>query len=342
MKIEYVNPNDIKPYKRNARKHGEEDIEAIKASIEKVGFRDPIGVWKNTIVEGHGRQIAALELGLDRVPIIRLDDMTDEERRTYALAHNRTAELSDWEEDILNSELKALSSLGVDMTEFGFEMPDFDMKEEGDNGYYGDERERTFDTYKLEHFDPNRTAGQFELPVLKRCDYIPKELIGFNYVLNTKDRTKGVHFFLDDYQFERIWNEPQLYLNKLVEFPCMLTPDFSLYTDMPMAMKIWNVYRSRLIGQMAADMGIAVIPTIQFAGEETYGWAFDGIESGGTVATSTVGVMRSEESLRLWRNGMDKAIDEISPKTLVLYGSDIDVNCGDIDIIRIKPRGFAV
>lgn len=342
MKIEYVNPNDIKPYKRNARKHGEEDIEAIKASIEKVGFRDPIGVWKNTIVEGHGRQIAALELGLDRVPIIRLDDMTDEERRTYALAHNRTAELSDWEDDILKSELKALHNIGIDMTEFGFDMPEADGEEEEeeyDDGYFGDERERTFNEYNLKEYDPKRVSGQFELPTLQKCSFVPHELVGFNYVLSTKDRTKGVHFFIDDYQFERVWNDPLTYIAKLNEFPCMCTPDFSLYTDMPMAMKIWNVYRSRLIGQMAADYGIEVIPTLQWAGSDTLDWVFDGIESGGTVAVSTVGCMRDKEAYRLWCNGMERALIEVEPKTLILYGTDVDFDF-PCDVVRIKSREF--
>ncbi len=344
MKIEYVNPNDIKPYKRNARKHGEEDIEAIKASIEKVGFRDPIGVWKNTIVEGHGRQIAALELGLDRVPIIRLDDMTDEERRTYALAHNRTAELSEWEDDILKSELKALHNIGIDMTEFGFDMPEADdeedEEEEEEYTYYGEERERTFDGYKLEHYDANRTAGRFDLPILERCDYVPHDLIGFNYVLNTSERDKGVHFFLDDYQFERVWNEPMFYIQKLTEFPCMCTPDFSLYTDMPLAMKIWNVYRSRLIGQIAADRGIEVIPTLQWAGDDTLDWVFEGIEKGGTVCTSTVGAMRDKEALKLWKIGMERALIEVEPTTLVLYGTDVDFDFGNVNVVKIASRKF--
>ena len=72
-------------------------------------------------------------------------------------------------------------------------------------------------------------------------------------------------FFIDDYQFERVWNDPYTYIERLREFPCALTSDFSLYLDMPMAMKIWNVYRSRLIGQMMQDADIVVIPTLSWA-----------------------------------------------------------------------------
>ena len=91
LEIVYLSPQELKPYENNTRKHAPEDIEQIKASIEADGFNDPIGIWgeDNLIVEGHGRQIAAMEMGLDKVPCIRLDHMTDTQRRDYAIRHNR-------------------------------------------------------------------------------------------------------------------------------------------------------------------------------------------------------------------------------------------------------------
>ena len=84
LQIVYLRPDELKPYENNARKHAPEDVEAIKASIRELGgFNDPIGIWgpDNIIVEGHGRLIAAKEMGLERVPCIRLDHLTDEQRR---------------------------------------------------------------------------------------------------------------------------------------------------------------------------------------------------------------------------------------------------------------------
>lgn len=299
-------------------------------------------MWKDTIVEGHGRQIAAIQLGMDKVPIMRLDHMTDEERRAYTLAHNGTAELSEWDFDIRDAEI--LDIQNIDMTEFGFVIPSLgEEKDESvyDDGYYGDERERTYSGYNLRAFDPQRTAGRFQLPTLARCSFVPSALIGFNYVMNTSDRTKGVHFFIDDYQFERVWNDPITYVEKITEFPCMCTPDFSLYMDMPLAMKIWNVYRSRLIGQMAADYGINVIPTLQWAGEDTLDWVFEGIESGGTVAVSTVGVMKDNDAFNIWKTGMGRALEEVAPKTVVLYGTDVDFDFRGVDVVKIHSRTFA-
>ena len=121
LKIEYLPVEQLTPYEKNARKHTPADVDKIKASITKFGFDDPIGIWgkKNIIVEGHGRLIAAKELGYEKVPCIRLDHLTDEQRRAYALAHNKTAELSTWDFGKLEAELMDLSDFG--MGDFGFD-----------------------------------------------------------------------------------------------------------------------------------------------------------------------------------------------------------------------------
>lgn len=120
LKIEYVKPSALHEYKNNAREHHEADVNAIAASIKEFGFNDPIGVWNDEIVEGHGRLLAAIQLGLKKVPIIRLDSLTDEQRKAYALAHNKTAELSNWNFDVLDSELKDIAD--IDMSQFGFNL----------------------------------------------------------------------------------------------------------------------------------------------------------------------------------------------------------------------------
>lgn len=126
LKIEYLPVSEVKPYGKNARKHGGEDVKAIVNSIKEFGFDDPIGVWgkDNVIVEGHGRLEAAKKLGMESVPVIHLDHLTDEQRRAYALAHNKTAELSEWDFDILGDELDDI--LDIDMERFGFGLEDED------------------------------------------------------------------------------------------------------------------------------------------------------------------------------------------------------------------------
>lgn len=121
LKIEYLPVDSLIPYEGNARKHAPDDIEQIKASIEADGFNDPIGIWKgNVIIEGHGRLIAAKELGLETVPVIRLDHLTDTQRRDYAIRHNRTAELSAWDFGKLEEEIARLEIEGVDLSGLKF------------------------------------------------------------------------------------------------------------------------------------------------------------------------------------------------------------------------------
>lgn len=121
MEIINIKIEDLKPYEKNAKLHPQEQIEQIKKSIEQFGMNDPIAVWgeNNTIIEGHGRLEALKELGYDEVPCIRLDHLTDEERKAYTLAHNKLTMNSDFDFDILSQELDDI--LNIDMTDFGFE-----------------------------------------------------------------------------------------------------------------------------------------------------------------------------------------------------------------------------
>ena len=117
LKIEYLPIEEIKPYAGNAKLHPAEQIEQIKNSIKEFGFDDPIAIWNGEIVEGHGRYIAAQELDIDTVPVIRLDHLTDAQRRAYNIAHNKLTMNSGFNFDLLQLELE---SLELDMTDFGF------------------------------------------------------------------------------------------------------------------------------------------------------------------------------------------------------------------------------
>ena len=134
LNIEYVDINSIRPYRNNAKQHPKEQIEQIKKSIEQFGMDDPIGVWNDEIVEGHGRLIACKELGMTEVPIIRLDHLSDEERKAYTLAHNKLTMNSDFDLDILTKELDDI--LNIDMSDFGF---DLDLGDEEEKEIIEDE-----------------------------------------------------------------------------------------------------------------------------------------------------------------------------------------------------------
>ena len=128
LKIEYLPIKALKPYEKNTRKHQKKDVDNIARSIEKFGMNDPIGIWKdNIIVEGHGRLLACKQLGMTEVPCVRLDHLTDEQRREYAIAHNATAELSEWDFDILPDELAELDLSAFDF-DFGVSLDEDDTE----------------------------------------------------------------------------------------------------------------------------------------------------------------------------------------------------------------------
>lgn len=121
LKIEYVNINDLKKYHKNAKKHPKEQVKRIANSIKEFGMCDPIGVWgeDNLIIEGHGRLMALKKLGYKEAPIIRLDHLSEEQRKAYTLAHNKSAE-SEWDFEILAEELNSI--VDIDMMDFGFDL----------------------------------------------------------------------------------------------------------------------------------------------------------------------------------------------------------------------------
>lgn len=132
LTIEEVPTEELVPYARNAKIHTNEQIDQIASSISEFGFNDPVGVWDSPegleIVEGHGRIMAAKKLGLETVPVMRLNHLDEKQRRAYMLVHNQLTMNTGFDIEILEEELAELD--GMDM--FGF-----DKEAEMD----GDERE---------------------------------------------------------------------------------------------------------------------------------------------------------------------------------------------------------
>lgn len=180
-------------------------------------------------------------------------------------------------------------------------------------------------------------VGKYDIPKLvgsERAD-IP-ELVGFNYARSVKNRAnKGIHFFLDDYQFVRLWNNPCTYLNLLKDFKCVLSPDFSLYIDFPKAMQIYNHYRKHWLAAFWESEGIEVIPTICWGDEDSYEWCFDGEPVGGTVAVSSVGILNSKEKIKHFIMGYEEMIIRLAPQNIIFFGN-APKECGG-NIFHVDP-----
>ena len=284
----------------------------------------------NMIIEGNGRYEALKQLGLKQVPCIELNNMTEEQKKAYILVHNKLNMDTGFDTELLNNELLDINT--IDMTKF-------DLNIKLDDLFKENEHHRTNDSYNLDLIDfENSTNDFWQMPVIQNDNFIPDDIIGFNYAKSSKEHNVGIHFYLDDYQFERIWNKPEDYVDILKQYECIFSPDFSLYLDMPMPMKIWNIYRSRQIGQFYQSQGIKVIPTISWAEKETFEFAFKGIPKGSIVSISTIGVKRNKEALKIWQEGMDAMIQEIQPSTILVYGGKLDYDYGNIEVIYYENQ----
>lgn len=283
----------------------------------------------NMIIEGNGRYEALKQLGVKQIPCIELNNMTEEQKKAYILVHNKLNMDTGFDVELLNNELLDINT--IDMTKF-------DLNIKLDDLFKENERHRTNDAYNLGIIDNENASEFWQMPIIKNDNFIPSKLIGFNYAKTSKEKNVGIHFYLDDYQFERLWNKPEEYGDILKQYECILSPDFSLYMDMPMPMKIWNIYRSRLIGQYYQSQGIKVIPTLSWAEEETFEFCFEGIPKGSIVSISTIGVKKNKEALKIWKAGVDELIKRIEPSTILIYGGKLDYDYGNIEVIYYENQ----
>lgn len=323
LKVKNMQLSQLIPYENNPR-NNDIAVNYVANSIKNFGFKSPIIVDKNNVIVcGHTRARAAEKLGIESVPVIIADDLTPEQVKAYRLADNKVAEVSEWDFDSLQKELDGIS---FNMADFGFEYSIDEDIEEDD--------EELPDNYSHIHAINNmfnletgqyEGCGEFDIPMMQTTNISVDELedvdlIGFNYCKSSKNHNYGVHFFLHDYQFERVWNNPLAYLKMLKKFKFVLSPDFSPYSAMPRVIRAFNVYRNRWCGRFWQESGITVIPTVTWSGEDTWDFCFDGVPQGSTIAVSTMGDGGEHPLLfKAW----DLMIDKLQPKTILLYGDDL-------------------
>lgn len=163
--------------------------------------------------------------------------------------------------------------------------------------------------------------GGLEMPRIKREEIIPNKLISFSKAVNGKDYNAWVHFFQDDFAFERIWRNPKKYLNILKKYNGVITPDFSLYRDMPLVMQAWNVYRSRAVGHWLQNNGVSVITNVRWGDERSFEFFCDGVPKEATIAIGTHGCIKNVVDRYFLVKAIDTIVEKLKPKVLVIYGS---------------------
>ena len=167
-------------------------------------------------------------------------------------------------------------------------------------------------------------AGEEEIPCIKTSSHLPERLIPFSKALNSTDYDQWVVFYEHDSQIVRIWNHPHKYLEKLKKFKGVITPDFSLYRNMPLVMQKWATYQGKAIGVWLQNEGIEVIPNVRFADERSYPFCFSGVEKHSTVAIGTHGCIKQLTDRAYFEKGLAEMVLELEPKTIIVYGAAPD------------------
>lgn len=180
------------------------------------------------------------------------------------------------------------------------------------------------DVFKYWIFKDASQFGEFGLPLIRKSEVIPKGLLPFNYVRSSKmsDEEKKetyIHFFIDDYQFERVWNNPKSYLDSFKKFAGIIMPDFSVYTNFPKALQVYNVYKSRLLSFYFQQNGIDVIPNITWSDERSLDWVLDGLPINSVVALSSNGVL-NKHVIDDFINIYNKVMIQLKPTKIIFVG----------------------
>lgn len=191
-----------------------------------------------------------------------------------------------------------------------------------------------YDGYKAFLVEGAQFSEHYEFPVLGcRSASVPKRMLPFDKAMRAADHDCWLHFFIQDQRFECVWNNPRRYLPVFQRFEGVISPDFSIYREMPLAMQLWNTYRNRAIACWLERNGVSVIPNVRWGDERSYDFAFEGLPRGGIVAVSTNGCIRSRLDRFYFCKGLDRMLDALTPKTVINYSQ----TPGDIfDVCRAR------
>ena len=146
--------------------------------------------------------------------------------------------------------------------------------------------------------------------------------ISFNYAMTYKGEKEETicHFFTDDYQFERIWSNPDKYVAMLRRFKAVAAPDFSVSDDFPTAIKIYNCYRRAWMTRYFQEQGVCMLPTAEWGGEDTFEYAFAGIPRNSPVCVTAAGIAQSVREREMFEAGLVELKKQVDPIKLNVFG----------------------
>lgn len=192
---------------------------------------------------------------------------------------------------------------------------------------------RSKQTFLRNEFD---AFGKWNIPIVRKNELDTKSVDLICYTdIKTNDidenKKKGVHFFIDDYRMEGLYYNYDKFLTRLSQYKFLLTPDYSLYADMPKAVQLFNVFRNRWVGAYWQSKGITVIPTVSWSDTASYEFCFDGIENGSIVAVGMIGCKRNKTA---FMRGFDTMCKRLNPSAVICLGDPFPEMQGNIIAIN--------
>lgn len=202
-----------------------------------------------------------------------------------------------------------------------------------------------YDTMKEYMLTGAELDGKYQIPMMDRyVDEIPQDTVDFKDSFSPKiknHRELSINFYIHDCEFEKLWNNPDRYLEHLKCFKSVIAPDFSMAVGengMPFAMNIWNKYRNHAMAHYLSMNEIKVIPNVSIPPEYCYDWAFDGVPKRSTVACCTNGRIKSRASREEFCIGFKEMERRIEPLRVIVVGKIPPELNTDVDIINFKTR----
>lgn len=180
-----------------------------------------------------------------------------------------------------------------------------------------------FDNFKFILLQNATLVGEYGIPLVEdNLSSLPTEILPFNIALQLpieQRENTWVHFYIDDYQFERIWSKPFRYLDILKQFKGVIGPNFSMFANMPKAISIFNLYRNNTLCNFYKQNNMQIIPCACWTNTESYMWCFETIKENSVVSVSSVGADK-----QMFIEGFKHLMQMAKPRLVVYFGRFFD------------------
>ena len=340
---------DLTPYDRNSRTHSPAQVDQIARSIREFGWTNPVLVdEKNRVIAGHGRMLAAAKLGLSDVPCIVIPGLTDKQRRALVIADNKLAENAGWDHKMLKAELDHLISEGIDLSLIGFTDEDFIKVNElasPEIGSIDEVPEELPGALQLKDDMVFPSKQPWDIPEIrddllwtppKGCtikswagpDASTDDGSSIYWWQFRSDSLRGVNlkrvlvgFYVDDYRFDCMFDEAAIYGAKLLNMGVhgAIAPNYSIWADSPRAVHLWATYRARWVGRYLQEIGIRVVPDVNWCDMESLDYTLLGLPKKAPMLSVQLQTLKSDYELGQAASCLREIDQRLTPSTWLIY-----------------------